>query len=202
MGTTVRVRDVLGPGSPLSRLLAGYEHRPAQLDMAEAVEAAIAQDRPLFVEAGTGTGKTLAYLIPAILSGKKIIVSTATRALQEQIFTKDIPLVRNVLRAHGVDVNAALMKGLSNYLCKRRFQELRTSGDSNAQVRRWLPLIEQWAKETEVGDRAELAGLPEDAEIWREVQSGSDTRIGAECIGTFPTGPGGAASPPPRGLSL
>ncbi len=177
----VRVREVLGPGSPLSRLLAGYEHRPAQLDMAEAVEAAISDDRPLFVEAGTGTGKTLAYLIPAILSGKKVIISTATRALQEQIFTKDIPLVRDVLKAHGVPVNAALMKGLSNYLCKRRFQELRTSGETHGQVRRWLPLVEQWAKETETGDRAELAGLPEDAEIWREVQSSSDTRIGAEC---------------------
>src|SRR5258706_16088384 len=116
----IRARDVVGPNSPLSELLAGYEDRPGQLEMAEAVEDALTRERPLFVEAGTGTGKTLAYLVPAILSGKKVVVSTATKALQEQIFTKDIPLIRSML---GLTVHAALMKGLSNYLCLRRFGE-------------------------------------------------------------------------------
>ena len=92
-----RVDEVLGPTSPLARRLPGYEHREGQLAMARAVHEALSRDGHLFVEAGTGTGKTLAYLVPAILSGRKVVVSTATHALQEQIFTKDLPLVREVL---------------------------------------------------------------------------------------------------------
>src|SRR5271154_1983242 len=99
--------------------------------MAEAVEAALADEQPLFVEAGTGTGKTLAYLVPAILSGKKDVVSTPTKALQEQIFTKDIPLLSGALHAHGVVFRAALMKGLANYVCKRRFSELLSAPGSS-----------------------------------------------------------------------
>src|SRR5262249_21427518 len=95
--------------------------------MADAVERALASDRVLVCEAGTGTGQTLAYLVPAILSGKKVIVSTATRALQEQIFDKDIPLIRQTL---GLQVSAALMKGLSNYLCLCRFGEYRASPEA------------------------------------------------------------------------
>jgi ATP-dependent DNA helicase DinG len=113
----LRARDVLGAGSPLALSLSGYEERAAQLSMADAVEDALASERPLFVEAGTGTGKTLAYLVPAILSGKKVVVSTATRALQEQIFVKDLPLVERALAAHGVVFRATMMKGLTNYLC-------------------------------------------------------------------------------------
>jgi ATP-dependent DNA helicase DinG len=96
--------------------------------MADAVEDALRSERPLFVEAGTGTGKTLAYLVPAILSGKKVVVSTATRALQDQIFNKDLPLVTAALAARGVTFRAALMKGLTNYLCKRRLGELHGAG--------------------------------------------------------------------------
>jgi ATP-dependent DNA helicase DinG len=179
----VRAHDVLGPGSPLSRTLDGYEERPAQMAMAEAVEAALENGRALFVEAGTGTGKTLAYLVPAILSGKKVVISTATKALQEQIFTKDLPLVAEVLAAHGITFKAALMKGLSNYLCKRRFQELRTSAESGASGAGGLALarLERWALTTETGDRAELTDLAEDAPIWREAQSSTETRIGAGC---------------------
>ncbi len=174
----MRALDVLGPGSALSRALDGYEERPAQLAMATAVEDAIASNGPLFVEAGTGTGKTLAYLVPAVLSGKKIVVSTATKALQEQIFTKDLPLVAEVVGAHGVSFRAALMKGLGNYLCKRRFEELRTGGGS---AHRLLGRLERWALETETGDRSELSDLPEDSDLWREVQSSTETRIGAKC---------------------
>jgi ATP-dependent DNA helicase DinG len=178
----VRARDVLGPGSPLSANLPGYEDRPGQLAMAEAVEAALAEERPLFVEAGTGTGKTLAYLVPAVLSGKKVIVSTATRALEEQIFTKDLPIVRSILAPLGVDFRAALMKGLANYVCKRRLGELLASdGASRIGSDRDLARLVEWAKETETGDRAELATLAEDATAWRDVQSSSDTRIGAAC---------------------
>ena len=126
------VRDVLGPGSPLSRSFAGWELREGQLAMAEAVERALEQERHLFAEAGTGTGKTLAYLVPAILSGRKVIVSTATRALQDQIFGHDLPLVAEALGAHGVRFRASLMKGLANYVCLRRFEEARAAQGSRA----------------------------------------------------------------------
>jgi ATP-dependent DNA helicase DinG len=176
----LRASDVLGPGSPLAKSLRGYEERGAQLAMADAVEAALLAERPLFVEAGTGTGKTLAYLVPAILSGKKVVVSTATRALQEQIFTKDLPIVESALKAHGVTFRATLMKGLTNYLCKRRLHELaKTEGFGWSDPR--SAEIHEWAKTTEAGDRAELATLPEDAGAWLKVQSSTETRIGGAC---------------------
>src|SRR6478609_3845872 len=112
--------EILGPGGPLSRALDGYEARTGQLEMAVAVERTLREDRILFCEAGTGTGKTLAYLVPALLSGKKVIVSTATRALQEQIFQRDLPLIEEAL---GLALPVALMKGLSNYVCRRRLTE-------------------------------------------------------------------------------
>jgi ATP-dependent DNA helicase DinG len=173
----IRARDVLGPGSPLSRAGGGWEHREGQLAMAEAVERALEAEHHLFVEAGTGTGKTLAYLVPAVLSGRKVIVSTATRALQEQIFTKDLPLVAEALGAHGVRFSASLMKGLSNYLCLRRMNEARGSKGLDLDFAR----IVEWAGDTETGDRAELADLTEDADVWKVVASSSETRIGAGC---------------------
>jgi ATP-dependent DNA helicase DinG len=147
--------------------------------MAEAVEHAFESERHLFVEAGTGTGKTLAYLVPAVLSGRKVIISTATRALQEQIFAKDLPIVARALAAHGVTVHAAMMKGLSNYLCLRRLGEARASGDRGMGVA--LARVADWAQTTGTGDRAELTDLPEDADVWRDVASSSETRIGVNC---------------------
>jgi ATP-dependent DNA helicase DinG len=175
----VRARDVLDRGSPLAQALPGWERREGQLEMAEAVENALEREHHLFVEAGTGTGKTLAYLVPAILSGRKVVVSTATRALQEQIFVKDLPLVTEALAVHGVRFRAALMKGLGNYLCLRRMHEARASG--NAMMDSALARIVEWSSETETGDRSELADLPEDAGAWRDVASSSETRIGAGC---------------------
>ena len=172
----IRARDVLGPGSPLSKALPGWEHREGQLEMAEAVERALEEEHHLFVEAGTGTGKTLAYLVPAVLSGRKVVISTATRALQEQIFTKDLPIVAEALAVHGVPLRASLMKGLSNYLCLRRLGEARGVGGGAALAR-----VADWAQTTESGDRAELSDLPEDAEVWRDVMSSSETRIGTGC---------------------
>src|SRR6185436_12819702 len=102
----LRSTDVLGPSSPLATLLAGYEAREGQLAMAEAVEDALLHDRSVFVEAGTGTGKTLAYLVPAVLSGKKVIISTATLTLQEQIWNSDIPLVKKLLAPLGITFEA------------------------------------------------------------------------------------------------
>lgn len=172
------VDDILGPSSPLAKRLSGYEQRDGQLEMARAVHRALSRDAHLFVEAGTGTGKTFAYLVPAVLSGRKVVISTATHALQEQIFEKDIPFVRSILAEHGVELRAALMKGLSNYLCKRRFYERMRSGEP---VNADLVRIERWAQETKRGDRTELAMLAESAAAWRDVQSGTETRIGAGC---------------------
>jgi ATP-dependent DNA helicase DinG len=172
-------RDVLGPGSPLARALEGWEHREGQLAMAEAVEAALEGETHLFVEAGTGTGKTLAYLVPAVLSGRKIVVSTATRALQEQIFVKDLPLVAEAVGAYGISVRASLMKGLGNYLCLRRFEEAQASGGRGLDPD--FARITEWLRDTESGDRAELADVEEDSPAWRDVASSSETRIGVPC---------------------
>ncbi|MGH7439894.1 MAG: ATP-dependent DNA helicase, partial [Polyangiaceae bacterium] len=144
--------------------------------MAEAVERALEHERHLFVEAGTGTGKTLAYLVPALLSGRKVVVSTATRALQDQIFTKDIPVVARALEEHGIRFRATLLKGLSNYLCLRRMNEAKLAGAGLD-----LGRIFEWASETQTGDRAELGELADDSPSWREVASSSETRIGSGC---------------------
>lgn len=171
--------ELLGPDGPLARSLPAYEARPAQLEMARAVESALASDRVLICEAGTGTGKSLAYLVPALLSGKKVIVSTATRALEEQIFWKDLPLIE---RALGIPVRAALMKGISNYVCRRRLAEFKSSEDgARPKFARSLGMLDDWLAETESGDLAELAGVREDDPLRREVSSSSDTRIGAGC---------------------
>jgi ATP-dependent DNA helicase DinG len=172
-------RHELGPNGAFAASLPGYEVREGQLAMADAVERALREDRVLFCEAGTGTGKTLAYLVPALLSGKKVIVSTATRALEEQIMHKDVPLIE---RALGRRVSVALMKGLSNYLCLRRFNEARDQPESNAHKNPLrLKLLEQWYLESDSGDFAELAGIPEGDPLLGWVNSSSDTRVGPRC---------------------
>ena len=187
--STVSALEESGPiARGLSSQSASYETREGQLSMARAVASAIEDERVLLCEAGTGTGKTLAYLVPAILSGRRVVVSTATKALQEQIFTKDLPM----LDAHlGVRVQAALMKGLSNYLCLRRLDEARKAQSIGLGARdgavfasgggSMLGRIEGWAAESETGDRAELDTMRDDDPTWHDVQSGSDTRIGQGC---------------------
>jgi ATP-dependent DNA helicase DinG len=172
-------RALLGPDGPMAGRLPGYELRHGQLEMADAVERTLREGRVLFCEAGTGTGKTLAYLVPAILSGKKIVISTATRALQEQIIAHDLPLLRAAL---GIEPHAAVMKGLSNYLCLRRFEDFRLGQEALRPAHAGLlAQVERWRRETDSGDVAELAEIAEDAPIWREVTSSSDTRIGGAC---------------------
>ena len=180
-----RAVALLGPTGPLASRFEGYEHRPGQLEMTSAVERALDEDRIVLCEAGTGTGKTLAYLVPALLSGRKIIISTAKKALQEQIVLRDLPLVERLL---GLRADALIVKGLGNYLCLRRFDELRRAGldidganSRDARVHQALPLVERWAARTATGDLAELAELEESHPIWREAASGSDTRIGSSC---------------------
>ncbi len=171
------IAAVLGPGGLLAEQLSAYEVRPMQLTMARAVERSMAQESRLVVEAGTGTGKTLAYLAPAVLSGLKVVVSTGTKTLQEQIFRKDLPLLLQQLDA---DLPIACMKGLSNYLCLRRLDEYRRSGAMLIPDPE-LAAISRWAEETETGDRSELSYLPDDGELWREVSPTSDTRLGPRC---------------------
>jgi ATP-dependent DNA helicase DinG len=171
--------ELLGPDGPFARALGGYEERTGQREMAAAVERTLSEDRVLLCEAGTGTGKTLAYLLPAVLSGRKVIISTATRALQEQIYFKDLPLVAAAL---GVNPRATLMKGLGNYLCRRRFEELRRSPAALDPGRgRTLDLVAKWVEESESGDLGELASLPEEDPVRLAVASSSETRVGPAC---------------------
>jgi ATP-dependent DNA helicase DinG len=173
-----RAADVLGQDGPLARALPGYEERAEQLAMTALVERALAEDGVALVEAGTGTGKTLAYLVPALLSGKKVVVSTGTKTLQEQIVHRDLPLLARHL---GVPVSAAMMKGLGNYLCLRRYGEFISSPETErVSSPRTLSLLREFRLGTSTGERSELK-LPEDAPVWAEVQSGSETRIGQRC---------------------
>jgi ATP-dependent DNA helicase DinG len=155
--------------------------------MAAAVAAVIEHGGTLIAEAGTGTGKTLAYLIPAILSGQRVLVSTGTKNLQEQIFFKDIPLLREAL---GKPFSATLMKGRSNYLCLHRFETYRDGVEGNTSAggrliesgdRVVLPIINAWVKNTETGDRAELRDLPEDLPLWKDIAADAETCLGNEC---------------------
>jgi ATP-dependent DNA helicase DinG len=170
---------LLGPTGPLARGVSGYEHRPGQIRMARAVQDVLGHDGVLLIEAGTGTGKTWAYLIPAALSGRRVLVSTGTRALQDQIMEKDLPALKRHL---GIEIDAACVKGLSNYVCRRRFQELTGSADAiQPRFARSLPALRDWVETTDSGDRASLASIAEEDPIWPRVVSGSDTRIGARC---------------------
>jgi ATP-dependent DNA helicase DinG len=147
--------------------------------MADAVERALGEERVVLCEAGTGTGKTLAYLIPALLSGKKVVVSTATRALQEQIFFKDLPLAQRLLDR---PIEVTLMKGLGNYLCRRRWEELQRSEDAaRPGMASAIRTVRSWVEETETGDLGELAALREDDPTRLAVASSSETRLGQAC---------------------
>jgi ATP-dependent DNA helicase DinG len=172
------IAAVLGPGGRLSRALAGYEHRPEQLTLAREVARAFDERRILVAEAGTGTGKTLAYLVPAILSGRRVVVSTATKNLQDQLFHKDLPLVRDTL---GLPVRATLVKGRANYLCLHKLERARTGAllDSREDADAFAMLL-RWAERTETGDRAELM-LPEGFAGWRQVSTTPEGCLGTRC---------------------
>jgi ATP-dependent DNA helicase DinG len=171
-------RDLLGPGGPLAQKLAHYEAREGQLQMAEAVEHALLYDEILLCEAGTGTGKTLAYLIPAILSGKKVIISTATRALQEQIVNVDIPLVERML---GLRASVSVMKGLSNYVCRRRLHDHEQRALGTGKGRKSLRIVADFARNDKTGDIEGLRELKESDPIFSEVTASADTRRGSQC---------------------
>jgi ATP-dependent DNA helicase DinG len=170
---------VLGPGGTLARTLPGYRFRAQQLAMAEAVAATIASRGQLVAEAGTGTGKTFAYLVPALLYGGKVIVSTGTKTLQDQLFERDLPLIRDAL---ALPVSVAVLKGRANYVChyylERTAREGRLPSRDDA---RHLPRIVQFAQASVRGDRAELADVPENATIWPLVTSTRENCLGSSC---------------------
>jgi len=171
--------SIFGSDGELVKHIKGFQPRQGQLSMARAIETAISQHTHLVAEAGTGTGKTFAYLIPAILSGKKTIISTGTRNLQDQIFEKDFPLIRNVLN---VPVQGAVLKGRSNYLCLYRLDQAQmqtTSFDKESDAE--LAEIERWSNQTIDGDIAEVTSVAEDSFVWQQVTSTADNCLGQEC---------------------
>lgn len=171
------------PGGLLSRTHPLYEFRRGQLQMAEAVEEALEQKRHLIIEAGTGTGKTLAYLVPVIRSGKRVIISTGTKNLQEQLFYKDVPFLEQGLYGNsGSRLSVCYMKGRNNYLCRKKLYDL-----TDQPVLSGLDEIEQyraiaaWEKNTSTGDRTELAELPEASLLWHKLDARADTCTGQKC---------------------
>ena len=170
---------VFAADGPLARAVPGYRPRAQQLEMALAIQAAIAKCAVLVAEAGTGTGKTFAYLVPALLSGGKVIVSTGTKTLQDQLFGRDLPVVREAL---DVPVTTALLKGRANYVCHYHLERAKTDGRfaSRADVG-YLGLIASYARTSHSGDRSGLGEVPEDAGIWGQVTSTRDNCLGSEC---------------------
>jgi ATP-dependent DNA helicase DinG len=168
-----------GRNGPLSRVLPGYEERPAQRKLSEAVAEVLDEGGLLLAEAGTGTGKTLAYLLPAVELGRRVVVSTGTKNLQEQLVQKDIPILAQAL---GRELNVAVMKGRANYLCLLRFSSLAKAGSFRRLEE--VPVyraVEAWAPETQTGDRAEVADMPDVVDFWREVSAASENCIGQSC---------------------
>ncbi len=165
--------------SPLARTVRDYHLRPQQLEMAQQVEQAIEQSGVLIAEAGTGTGKTFAYLVPALLSGGKVIISTGTKTLQDQLFNRDIPTVRAALRA---PVTVALLKGRANYICHYRLNQALNEGRfASREDAEYLPVIATYAQGSASGDKSGLADVPEDAGIWPHVTSTRDNCLGQSC---------------------
>lgn len=167
------------PAGPFAGVVEGYRMRPLQVEMSQAIADAIARQETLVAEAGTGTGKTFAYLVPALLWGGKVIISTGTKHLQDQLFLKDMPVVRQALCA---PVTVALLKGRANYVCRLRLERTLEQGrlPSRADAG-YLRSIARFARTTQTGDKAELAEVPENAMVWHMVTSTKDNCLGAEC---------------------
>ena len=182
-GTAASLYQFFSPGGLLSRTHPAYEFRRGQLQMAQAVEKAIEERRHLIVEAGTGTGKTLAYLMPVIRSGKRVIISTGTKNLQEQLFLKDVPFLEQALFPAGDrKLSVCYMKGRSNYLCRKKLYDL-----TDQPVLSGIDEIEQyraiaaWEQTSQSGDRAELRSLPEASGLWHKLDARADTCLGQKC---------------------
>ncbi len=174
----VAMHEFFGPGGVLERRLEDYEFRPSQVRMAEAVHTALESQNHIIIEAGTGTGKTLAYLLPALAYGRRILVSTGTKTLQDQIFYKDIPLLEKLLER---PIRAAYLKGRNNYLCRLKLETAQTEGLFTPRELRAFQSILDWAQETETGDRAELGTIGDDSELWSRLDARRDRCLGTKC---------------------
>jgi len=173
------VDEILGPFGRLAKTWSGYEHRPGQLHMAEEVARAFETNDFALIEAGTGTGKTMAYLVPALLSGRKTVVSTGTKNLQDQILEKDVPFIRRRL---GAGFRAVRLKGRENYLCLFRYQTfVREPTFVAAHETLFFDRLREWAESTHTGDRAELVDLPDDFMAWSDLSSPGDRCLGGKC---------------------
>jgi ATP-dependent DNA helicase DinG len=177
--------DILQEGGLLSKAIDGFTPRLAQQQMAATIEQAIALQTSLVIEAGTGTGKTFGYLIPAFLADKKTIISTGTKNLQDQLFFKDIPIVKKILADQQLgteQLKIVLLKGRANYLCLQRLQRNREEGRfTSRQLVAELQMITEWSSMTRVGDIAELDSISEDSSIWSYVTSTIDNCLGQDC---------------------
>ena len=172
------LHEFFSPGGILSRSPLPYEYRPGQLEMAKSVERALTEHRHLIVEAGTGTGKTLAYLLPALRTGQRVIISTGTKALQDQLYFRDIPFLETLLG----DLRVCYMKGRANYLCRHKLVALRDQPIlSGLEEIDQYQQISQWEKITETGDRAELGGLPETSALWNKLDARTEACLGSTC---------------------
>ncbi|HEX8983850.1 MAG TPA: ATP-dependent DNA helicase [Bryobacteraceae bacterium] len=175
---TLTVRQFFSRTGLLSRCHPAFEFRSGQLEMAEAVEAALAERRHLVAEAGTGTGKTLAYLVPAILSGKRVVISTGTKNLQEQLFFKDIPF----LQKHLGDVQVCYMKGRNNYVCRQKIYDAgKEAVLEGLEEVADFEIVRDWEKTTETGDRSEIRTLPEDSTVWAKMDARRELCSGQKC---------------------
>ena len=174
------MQDILGRKGILARKLEGFEYRPSQIEMARLIRKAVKKKQPAVIEAGTGTGKTLGYLVPLYLSGKKAVISTGTKNLQEQIFYKDIPLLGD---ATGREIDAMLMKGRKNYLCLHKYHQHFSQAtllrpDQEALRQR----LEKWLKRTAFADRGELPWMRDDDPLWDALSSTSEQCLGSDCL--------------------
>jgi ATP-dependent DNA helicase DinG len=172
------LHEFFAPGGILACSPLPYEYRPGQLEMAKAVERALTEHRHLIVEAGTGTGKTLAYLLPALRTGQRVIISTGTKALQDQLYFRDLPFLETLLGP----LRVCYMKGRANYLCRHKLAALRSqpilSGLEEIDQYRQ---IAEWEQKTETGDRAELSGMPETSALWQKLDARTEACLGTTC---------------------
>lgn len=173
------MNEFFGPGGLLEQRLSDYEFRPSQIRMADAVYTALENQNHLIVEAGTGTGKTIAYLLPALMHGRRIVVSTGTKTLQDQIYYKDIPLLETIV---GRPIAAAYLKGRNNYLCRLKLETLHSEGLFTALELPNFQSILDWSQTTQTGDRSELGAAGEDNELWSKLDARRDRCTGSKCV--------------------
>lgn len=173
-----RCCESLSQTGQLAAELSGFAVRPSQQQLSAKIAEAIEDSAVLIAEAGTGTGKTFAYLVPALLSGKRVIISTGTKALQDQLYHRDLPRVKKAL---ALPVHAALLKGRANYLCKFRLEQSKGETFASREVAQHFQRVVQWAGKTQRGDLAEIASIPEDSPVWPQVSSTADNCLGSEC---------------------